>query len=161
MKWHRKISPTTNSFFTWFHKRKKISWDFFIYVEVRKTLSEKQINIFFPFRKNVTLIFSCMKRWKNSLDRTDFFSPWKQKIKSFISPIKENISFVSLTVFPNRLSTLKKKNSQETFFRIFFPCKTIFSLPFCLQVKSFFLLYFQIIVVGFFLCVKKKFRNLK
>lgn len=130
MKWHRKISPTTNSFFTWFHKRKKISWDFFIYVEVRKTLSEKQINIFFPFRKNVTLIFSCMKRWKNSLDRTDFFSPWKQKIKSFISPIKENISFVSLTVFPNRLSTLKKKILRRLFFEFFSLAKQFFPFPF-------------------------------
>lgn len=130
MKWHRKISPTTNSFFTWFHKRKKISWDFFIYVEVRKTLSEKQINIFFPCRKNVSLIFSCMKRWKNSLDRTDFFSPWKQKIKSFISPIKGNISFVSLTVFPNRLSTLKKKILRRLFFEFFSLAKQCFLFPF-------------------------------
>lgn len=127
MKWHRKISPTTNSFFTWFHKRKKISWDFFIYVEVRKTLSEKQINIFFPFRKHLTLIFSCMKRWKNSLDRTDFFSPWKQKIKSFISPIKGNISFVSLT---NRLSTLKKKILRRLFFEFFSLAKQFFPFPF-------------------------------
>lgn len=117
-------------FFHLVSQKKKNLLRFFYLCGSEKTLSEKQINIFFPCRKNVTLIFSCMKRWKNSLDRTDFFSPWKQKIKSFISPIKGNISFVSLTVFPNRLSTLKKKILRRLFFEFFSLAKQCFLFPF-------------------------------